>query len=500
MDIARSGPLLRRLLGAVLLSTVVALVLALGAMLAFDLVRYRSGALADLATQAELVGRTSAAALAFGDVRSAQENVDLLRYHPKIEAAGIYDARGKPIAQYLREPDEPLPRLPEGDGVRIEGNSMVAFKRVVIDREILGTVYLRADYEFYDRLFGYLAIAALVMAASVLAAYFLSRPLRRAVARPLQAIIAVAREVTEKRNFALRADKLSDDEIGQLAEAFNTMLAEIGRATGELRGEVAERVRAEGEIRRLNAELEARVKERTAQLEYSNGELEAFCHTVSHDLRGPLRSIDGFSQALLEDFPQDAPEEAKRYIARIRAATLRMSQLIEDLLNLSRVSRAELRREDVDVGEIARQVVAELQAREPQREVQVGVWDGMHARADARLLRAALENLIGNAWKFTSKAARPGIEVGRMREGERRIFFVRDNGAGFDMAYADKLFSAFQRLHGANEFAGTGIGLATVKRIIQRHGGDIWADAEPGKGAVFYFSLEPGGDAEGPRK
>jgi light-regulated signal transduction histidine kinase (bacteriophytochrome) len=132
--------------------------------------------------------------------------------------------------------------------------------------------------------------------------------------------------------------------------------------------------------------------------------------------------------------------------------------------------------------------------------VQVGVWDGMHARADARLLRAALENLIGNAWKFTSKAARPGIEVGRMREGERRIFFVRDNGAGFDMAYADKLFSAFQRLHGANEFAGTGIGLATVKRIIQRHGGDIWADAEPGKGAVFYFSLEPGGDAEGPRK
>ena len=507
MGAAGSVSLVRRLLGVVLLSTVVALVLALGAMLAFDLARYRKSGLNDLVTQAEVVGRSSVAALSFDDARVAQEAVDLLRYRPKIQAAALYNARGRLIAQYLRDPEETLPKLPEGDAVRVEGDSVVAFRRIVADREIVGTVYLRSDYEFYDRVFSYLGIAALVMAASVLAAYFLSRPLRRAVTRPLRAIAAAAREVTERGNFALRAEKLSEDEIGQLAEAFNAMLGEIERATRELQAtnrdlgrEVAERARAEGEIRRLNSELEVRVKERTAQLEYSNGELEAFCHTVSHDLRGPLRSIDGFSQALLEDFPGDVPEEAKRYLARIRTATLRMSQLIEDLLNLSRVSRGELTRAEVDVGDIARQVAADLQGREPGRAVELSVWEGMRASADARLLRAALENLVGNAWKFTSRAPQARIEVGQVRDGERRVFFVRDNGAGFDMAYADKLFGAFQRLHGANEFAGTGIGLATVQRIIHRHGGEIWADAQPGKGAVFYFSLEPGGEASGPRK
>jgi signal transduction histidine kinase len=497
---APRGSLLRKLLGVVLLTTGTALALALAAMLVYDLTLYRKSGIGDVVTQAELLGRTSAAALTFNDVRVAQENIDPFRYRPKVQAAAIYDARGRLVASYLREGEEAPPKLPEVDAARIEGDSIVVFRRIVQDREIVGTVYLRSDYEFYDLLFGYIGIAALVAGASLLAAYFLSRPVRYAVTRPLVAITAVAREVTEKRNFALRAQRLSNDEIGQLADAFNTMLVEIEHTTGELRSQVAERTRAEEEIRRLNAALETRVKERTAQLEYSNGELEAFCHTVSHDLRGPLRSIDGFSQALLEDFPGDVPEEAKRYLARIRAATLRMSQLIEDLLNLSKVSRTEINRADVDVGEIARQVAAELQAREPQRKVDVNVWDGMRASADARLLRAALENLIGNAWKFSSKAAQARIEVGQMRDRERKVFFVKDNGAGFDMAFANKLFGAFQRLHGANEFAGTGIGLATVQRIIHRHGGDIWADAQPGRGAVFYFSLEPGGAAAGPNK
>jgi light-regulated signal transduction histidine kinase (bacteriophytochrome) len=240
---------------------------------------------------------------------------------------------------------------------------------------------------------------------------------------------------------------------------------------------------------RLNAELEERVVERTAQLQYTNSELEAFCHTVSHDLRAPLRSIDGFSQALLEDFPRDVPEDAQRYLARIRAATQRMGQLIEDLLNLSRVSRVELERRDVDVSEIARQVVNDLQQREPERKVDMLIWEGMRATVDSRLLRAALENLIGNAWKFTSKAASPRIEIGRVPDGERVTFFVRDNGAGFDMAYSNKLFGAFQRLHSGNDYAGTGIGLATVQRIVHRHGGRVWAEAQPGKGATFFFTV-----------
>jgi signal transduction histidine kinase len=489
----------RKLLGVILASTAVALLIAITAMVAYELRVYYRDLVADSLTQADLLGRTSAAALAFDDPRTAQENLELLRSRPKIQAAAIYDARGRRFASFARQGEQHFPKFPEADGARVEGAELVVFKRIVNDREILGTVYLRAQYELYDRLLGYLGIAAIVIVIALLAALLLSQWLQEVVTRPLLAIAKVAGEVAEQRNFSLRAERLSDDEIGILAESFNTMLAEIDRATRELEAsnrdfaaEVAERRRAEGEIQRLNVELEKRVKERTAQLEYTNAELEAFCYSVSHDLRAPLRSIDGFSQALIEDFPKDVPDEARRYLGRIRASTQRMGQLIEDLLNLSKVSRGELQRREVDVAEVARQVIAELQGREPARNVEISVWDGMQANADPRLLRAVFENLIGNAWKFTSKVEHARIEVGVLRDGEQTTLFVRDNGAGFDMAYASKLFGAFQRLHSVNEYQGTGIGLATVQRIVHRHGGRIWADAKPGKGAVFFFTLSPG--------
>jgi signal transduction histidine kinase len=488
-----------KLLAVVLAATLAAVLVAIGAMVAYDLRLYHQSWLNDLTTQAELLGRTTAPALTFDDARVAQENLELLRYRPKIRAAAIYDARGRRFASFAQDGDATFPRFPEADGVYVENGELVAFKRIVSDREILGTVYLRARYELYDRLLAYLGIAALVTLVAMLVAYALSSWLRDVVIRPLMAITSVATEVSEKRNFSLRAEKLTRDEIGLLAESFNSMLGEIERATRELEasnrqaaGEVAERRRAEEEVLRLNAELETRVSQRTTELQSTNAELEAFCYSVSHDLRAPLRSIDGFSQALLEDFLKDVPEEAQRYLARIRASTQRMGQLIEDLLNLSKVSRGELARRDVDVGEIARQVFADLQQRDPARKVEVSVWDGMQANADPRLLRAALENLIGNAWKFSAKAEHARVEVGLLRDGEQASFFVRDNGAGFDMRYADKLFGAFQRLHSASEFQGTGIGLATVQRIVHRHGGRIWADATPGKGAVFFFTLAPG--------
>ncbi len=486
----------RKLLAVILAATAAALLVAIGAMVAYDLYLYRQSWINDLRTQADLLGRTSTAALTFDDARSAQENLGLLRYRPRIRAAVIYDARGRRFASLAQASDEQFPRLPESDGVRVDGDDIVVFQRVSNDREILGTVYLRADNDLDRRLPGYLGIAVLVMGLAMMVAFLLSRRLRESVVRPLLAITALAAEVSERRNFSLRAEKLSDDEIGLLAQSFNDMLAEIERATRELQAsnaelgrEVSDRRRVEEEVRRLNEELEKRVHERTRQLEYTNAELEAFCYSVSHDLRAPLRAIDGFSQALLEDFPQDVPEDAKAYLARIRSSTQRMGQLIEDLLNLSKVSRAELQRREVDLGQIAREVLAELRQRDPGREVEVSIWDGLTAHADGRLMRAALENLLGNAWKFTARAAAPRIEVGATRDGEHVTFFVRDNGAGFDMKYANKLFGAFQRLHAASEFQGTGIGLATVQRIVHRHGGRVWAEASPGKGAVFYFTL-----------
>ena len=240
---------------------------------------------------------------------------------------------------------------------------------------------------------------------------------------------------------------------------------------------------------RLLQSLERRVAERTAQLANSNAELEAFSYSVSHDLRAPLRSIEGFSQALVEDYDAALDEQGRDYLQRVRNGAARMSELIDDLLALSRVSRSTMNREPVDLSALVTGVAQTLQERAPQRPVSIEIAPGLLAEGDARLLQIALENLLGNAWKFTRQQPQPRIEFGAMAQNGATVYFVRDNGAGFDMAHAGKLFGAFERLHADTDFEGTGIGLATVRRVIQRHGGKVWAEGEPGLGATFYFTL-----------
>jgi signal transduction histidine kinase len=238
---------------------------------------------------------------------------------------------------------------------------------------------------------------------------------------------------------------------------------------------------------RRRAEEEARYTSR--QLEAANKELEAFSYSVSHDLRAPLRHINGFSQALLEDYADKLDDEGKGYLRQVRGASQEMAQLIDDVLQLARVTRSEMRRETVSLSELARTIVSELREREPNRTVNVQVEENLSARGDKRLLKIMLVNLLGNAWKFTSKREDAEIAFGQKKKDGETVFFVRDNGAGFDMAYAGKLFGAFQRLHSGNEFEGTGIGLATVQRIINRHAGRVWAEGVVGKGATFNFTL-----------
>ncbi|RFC37369.1 MAG: His Kinase A (phospho-acceptor) domain-containing protein [Candidatus Nitrotoga sp. LAW] len=242
-------------------------------------------------------------------------------------------------------------------------------------------------------------------------------------------------------------------------------------------------------LRRVSVELEDQVTQRTIQLAAANQELEAFSYSVSHDLRAPLRSIDGFSRALLDDYSVQLDEVGKDYLQRVRAATQRMGQLIDDMLKLSRVTRSEMNFETVNLSVLAQTVADELQQAQPERRVEFVCMPGMTVRGDAHLLKIALENLLGNAWKFTSKREDARIKMGVTHQVGASVYFIRDNGAGFDMAYVGKLFSAFQRLHAMAEFSGTGIGLATVQRIIHRHGGRVWAEGELGKGATFYFTL-----------
>jgi light-regulated signal transduction histidine kinase (bacteriophytochrome) len=262
--------------------------------------------------------------------------------------------------------------------------------------------------------------------------------------------------------------------------------------------DITDRKRAEAEIRWLNAGLEQRVAERTAQLRMANQELESFAYSVSHDLRSPLRSLDGYSQVLVEDYEGKLDDSGRHYLQRIRASAHHMSDLIDALLKLSRVTRSEMQLDQVDMSALARTVINELRLVEPERQVMFKVPPRLVVKADQSLMRIAMNNLLGNAWKFTSKHASALIEVGLCEavEGEtdarrkgKQVFFVRDDGAGFDMTYADKLFGAFQRLHGAKEFEGTGIGLAMVQRIIHRHGGQVWAEGAVEQGVTIYFTL-----------
>jgi signal transduction histidine kinase len=318
-----------------------------------------------------------------------------------------------------------------------------------------------------------MVIGAGVALIATLAGVFFART----ITQPVGQLVRGAEEIGQG-NLEYRIEVAARDEIGQLADAFNDM--------------AARRRRAEEQVRELNKELEQRVLERTAQLEAANKELEAFAYSVSHDLRAPLRAMDGFSRILVEEYAPQLPDEAGRYLGLVRDNAQHMGQLIDDLLAFSRLGRQPLKVQRVMPADLARQALEDLRAEQEGREVKITIDDLPACQADPALLRQVFANLLGNALKFTRKREVAAVEVGCRQTDGTCVYYVKDNGVGFDMRYADKLFGVFQRLHRAEEYGGTGVGLATVQRIIHRHGGRVWAEAEVDKGATFFFTLGGG--------
>ena len=488
-----------KLRGVVALTALAALFLAGFAIVVHDTVAFRRQKLDDLITQARILGSISGAALSFDDPKAAREYLATLSARPDIKSAALYDSRGVLFADYERT-SAMNPPPAEGQGYRFEGDDLLLFQEVRQRQELLGTVYLRAGLGGWARRKRYMAIVALVGLGALGLAMLLSTWLQGVIVRPLMEVTGVAREVVASRDYGRRVAKRGEDEVGVLVEAFNGMLAGIEQresaledANAALQSEIGEHRRAKEEVVVLNQSLERRVAERTAELEAANKELESFSYSVSHDLRAPLRAIDGFASLLVKNQADRLDERGLSHLERVRAATQRMGQLIDDLLRLSRATRSEMARRDMDLSDMAHAIVSDLRVASPDRKVEVVVAPGLRAHADFNLMRTVMENLLGNAWKFTSKREEARIEVGSLEQGGVEVFFVKDDGAGFDMRYADKLFGAFQRLHAMAEYAGTGVGLANVQRIIHRHGGRIWAESEPGRGAAFYFTLSPGG-------
>ena len=477
----RHSPIAKRLTWINVLVSAAALLSACVAFLVYDQYTFREDLLQNLSAQAQIIASNSVSALTFNDPQAAKTTLSALASSPDIVAAAIFNYDGSLFAQFSRRPDETILAAPEifppREVVRFADSYVTLLEPIVFQGRRIGTVYIRSDLQQRARrLIRYGAIAAIVLLLSLLAALLVSALFRKSFAQPIVRLAETASAVSQEQNYSIRvASTGRRDEVAVLIDAFNNMLAQI-----EQRDEA---------LRKAQDELEQRVEQRTRQLVAANRELEAFSYSVSHDLRGPLEIINGFAHILQTEFGPQLDPSARECVQQIGGATRRMSELIDDLLNLSRVSTTAMHRERVDLTEMARSIMDQLCRREPSRRVDVVIHECLSVEADARLMRIVMENLLRNAWKYTSKNESAHIEFGCEKRLGRDTFLVRDDGAGFDPAFVDRLFKPFQRLHSASEFAGTGIGLATVQRIIARHGGEVWAEGAPQKGATFYFTL-----------
>jgi signal transduction histidine kinase len=450
-----------------LLPSVLVLFLAAAAFVTYDSISFRASVLRNLRGHAHFIALTTRAALQFQSLDYAQRIMAGLTSNPEVTAGAIYDSTGYVVVEYFPEnhPPRPLPNLDGVDYPRAPRGKIWLFQPILLDDQPIGTVFIEASYAGFWKRFWILAAGALAaLLLLLLLAYALSSRLQRHISTPLLVLGETARVVSEKKDYSVRVEDQPGPEFRLLTEAFNQMLRQIESQDTELRA-------------------------RAADLEAANRELESFTYTVAHDLRSPLRGLSGFSHLVMTKHAAALPAEAQDYLGRIRGNAERMADLIDDLLAFSHLDTQPLKADAVDPAAIARNAFEEVQEQFRGRQINLRVDPLPLAKADPALLRQVFVNLLSNAAKYTRPRSVAEIHVGTRGENGKAVYFVSDNGVGFDMRHAQKLFRVFQRLHSSEDFEGTGVGLAIVQRIIARHGGKIWPEAAPDQGATFYFTL-----------
>lgn len=461
-----------------MLTSAAVLLFTFSSYLVYEVITFRQTYVQQLYTLARIISANCTAALAFDSPDDAGEVLGALKAEKHIVTAALYDKQGNLFSKYPK--DYPLQTIPKGqvqfqEDHRFEDSYLIIFEPVIQNNNILGVLYLKSDMDaMYDRISLYASITAAVITISFVVAYFLSNRLQRSISGPVHALTRIAKTVSEKKDYSVRATKTGNDEIGYLTDAFNQMLSEIQTQNAQ--------------IQLFNQKLELTIERRTHDLEIANKELEAFSYSVSHDLRAPLRSINGFSGILLEDYGHLLDEEGLQTLKGIMRNGTRMGQLIDDLLAFSKLGKQHVAKLNLNMTTLAKTVSDDLKEQYGNKS-HIVINPLPEIKGDGSMLRQVMQNLISNALKYSMKKDKPLVEIGAYRENGENVYYVKDNGAGFNMQYYDKLFGVFQRLHNATDFEGTGVGLALVHRIIAKHEGRIWAEGKENEGAIFYFSL-----------
>ncbi|MEP7256981.1 MAG: ATP-binding protein [Flavitalea sp.] len=470
-------PIQKKLLRIVFLINAIVLFLAGIAFFLYEVHVFRTSTQEKLSTIGKIIASNSTAALAFDSPGDAKEILSALKTEPHIVAACLYDKNGKLFSNYLSDDTlQVLPAEPGSPGYHFSAGHVEGFEQVKQESVSLGTLYLKSDMgAIYDRLKIYAGVFLLVFFVSFLLAFLLVKILLKSISLPIMALAETARAISDKKDYSVRSVKMGADELGALTDTFNQMLDEIQQQDSHLK--------------QFNLNLENMVRARTLQLESVNKELESFSYSVSHDLRAPLRAIVGFTSILEDEYNDKLDDEGKRITSVIRKNTVKMGRLIDDLLAFSRMSRQDNKKSTIDMQAMVDEVKASLVIPGNNEKIRWSIGELPPVNANPNMIKQVWENLIGNSIKYSGKKEQPCIEIGSFAKKDHIVFFVKDNGAGFDVRYSDKLFKVFQRLHTPEEFEGTGVGLALVDKIISREGGSVWAESELGKGACFYFSL-----------